>query len=401
MTKLGEAELPSLPSEAMGLTPTPGNAQAFSGTEVPLSRPWLDEREEELVLEVLRSGRLSLGPWIEKFEERIAERVGAPYAAAVSSGTAGLHLMCRIAGLGPGDEVITSPLSFVASANCFIVEGATPVFADVDPVTLNMDPAAVEAAVTERTRGIVAVDMFGYPCELDELRAIADRHGLALIEDACESLGAEYRGKPLGAHGPAAVFAFYPNKQMATGEGGVVVTHSEEEWRLLRSLRNQGRSYDGGGGWFHHVRLGLNYRWTDVQAAIGLGQLEKLDEILRLRTEAAARYTSLLEGMQGVTTPLADDADHVRSWFVYVVELDEGIDREHVIAELERRGVASARYLPTIHLQPYMRERYGFAEGLCPVAESLARRTLALPFHTSIGADDQAYVVESLAGALA
>jgi perosamine synthetase len=162
--------------------------------EVPLSRPWLDEREEELVLEVLRSGRLSLGPWIEKFEEQIAERVGAPYAAAVSSGTAGLHLMCRIAGLGPGDEVITSPLSFVASANCFIVEGATPVFADVDPVTLNMDPAAVEAAVTERTRGIVAVDMFGYPCELDELRAIADRHGLALIEDACESLGAEYRG---------------------------------------------------------------------------------------------------------------------------------------------------------------------------------------------------------------
>jgi perosamine synthetase len=251
--------------------------------EVPLSRPWLDEREEELVLEVLRSGRLSLGPWIEKFEEQIAERVGAPYAAAVSSGTAGLHLMCRIAGLGPGDEVITSPLSFVASANCFIVEGATPVFADVDPVTLNMDPAAVEAAVTERTRGIVAVDMFGYPCELDELRAIADRHGLALIEDACESLGAEYRGRPLGAHGPAAVFAFYPNKQMATGEGGVVVTHSEEEWRLLRSLRNQGRSYDGGGGWFHHVRLGLNYRWTDVQAAIGLGQLEKLDRIHALR----------------------------------------------------------------------------------------------------------------------
>ena len=250
--------------------------------EIPLSRPWLDEREEEYVLEVLRSGRLSLGPWIERFEQEIAARVDAPYAAAMSSGTAGLHLLCHIAGLGPGDEVITSPLSFVASANCFILEGATPVFADVDPVTLNLDPAAVEAAVTDRTRAIVAVDMFGFPCDLDPLRAIADRHGLALIEDACESLGAEYRGRPLGGHGPSAAFAFYPNKQMATGEGGVVTTHSEEEWQLLCSLRNQGRSYDGG-GWFHHVRVGLNYRWTDIQAAIGIAQLEKLPRILELR----------------------------------------------------------------------------------------------------------------------
>src|SRR3989454_3232666 len=197
--------------------------------ELPLSRPWLDEREEELVLEVLRSGRLSLGPWIERFEEQLAERVGAPYAAALSSGTAGLHLLCHIAGLGDGDEVITSPLSFVASANCFILEGAAPVFADVDPVTLNMDPSAVEAAVTDRTRGIVAVDMFGYPCELDELRAIADRHGLSFIEDACESLGAEYRGRPIGSHGISGAFGFYPNKQVTTGEGGVITTHDDEE----------------------------------------------------------------------------------------------------------------------------------------------------------------------------
>src|SRR5438128_9137688 len=204
--------------------------------EIPLSRPWLDEREEELVLEVLRSGRLSLGPWIDRFEEQIAERVGAPFAAAVSSGTGGLHLLCKIAGLGPGDEVITSPLSFVASANCFILEGADPVFADVDPITLNLDPSAVEAAITERTRAIVAVDMFGYPCELDELRAVADRHGLTLIEDAAESLGAKYKNRPLGAHGPSAVFGFYPNKQMATGEGGVVVTHSEVGWRQPVSL---------------------------------------------------------------------------------------------------------------------------------------------------------------------
>ncbi len=368
--------------------------------EIPLSRPWLDEREEELVLEVLRSGRLSLGPWIERFEEQLAERVGAPYAAALSSGTAGLHLLCKIAGLGPGDEAITSPLSFVASANCFILEGAAPVFADVDPVTLNMDPAAVEAAVTERTRAIVVVDMFGYPCELDELRAIADRHGLALIEDAAESLGAEYKRRPLGSHGPSAVFGFYPNKQMATGEGGVVATHSEEEWRQLVSLRNQGRSYDEGGGWFHHVRLGLNYRWTDVQAAIGLAQLEKLDRILELRSAAAQRYGGLLAGIQGVEVPAPDDEDHRRSWFVYVVKLDPGFDRSSVMAALRREGVASAEYVPCIHLQPYMRERFGFSAGLCPIAEDAASRTLALPFFTQIEPADQERAVEALVAAL-
>jgi perosamine synthetase len=369
--------------------------------EIALSRPWLDEREEELVLEVLRSGRLSLGPWIDRFEQEVAERVGAPYAAALSSGTAGLHLLCRIAGLGPGDEVITSPLSFVASANCFILEGATPVFADVDPVTLNLDPVAVEAAITERTRAIVAVDMFGLPCELDALRVLADRHGLTLIEDACESLGAEYRGRPLGSHGPSAVFAFYPNKQMATGEGGVVTTHSEAEWRLLRSLRNQGRSYDGGGGWFHHVRLGLNYRWTDVQAAIGLAQLEKLDRILALRADAARRYGELLEDVHGVEPPTPDDAERTRSWFVYVVRLDPGLDRNAVMAALRRGGVATAEYVPCIHLQPYMRERFGFGEGLCPIAEGTAARTLALPFFTQIEAGDQERVVEVLRTAVA
>lgn len=368
--------------------------------EIPLSRPWLDEREEELVLEVLRSGRLSLGPWIDRFEEQVAERVGAPYAAALSSGTAGLHLLCKIAALGPGDEVITSPLSFVSSANCFILEGAKPVFADVDPVTLNLDPAAVEAAITGRTRAIVAVDMFGLPCELDELRKIADRHGLRLIEDACESLGAEYRGRPLGAHGPSAVFAFYPNKQMATGEGGVVTTHSEEEWRLLRSLRNQGRSYDGGGGWFHHVRLGMNYRWTDVQAAIGLAQLEKLDRILELREEAARRYGKLLEDVDGVEAPSAGDNDHKRSWFVYVVTLDPALDRAAIMETLRRKGIGTAEYVPCIHLQPYMRERYGFAEGLCPVAEATSSRTMALPFFTQIEPEDQERVVAVLASAV-
>ena len=371
-----------------------------STREIPLSAPYFDEREEELVLEVLRSGRLSLGPTIDRFEESLAERVGAPYAAAVSSGTAGLHLLCHLAGFGPGDEVITSPFSFVASANCFLFEGARPVFADVDPRTFNLDPAAVEAAVTERTRGIVAVDIFGYPCALDELRAIADRHGLALIEDSCQALGAEYRGAPIGSHGPSAVFAFYPNKQIATGEGGVVTTHSEEEWRQLKSLRNQGRAY-GGGGWFHHPRLGFNYRWTDLQAAIGIAQLEKLDEILRRRDEVAARYDELLADVEGIETPLPNDADHRRSWFVYVVNLAPGLDRDGLMDGLRRRGVAAAEYVPCIHLQPYMRERYGFGEGLCPVAEETSRRTLALPFATGLDPEDQERVVEALRAALA
>jgi perosamine synthetase len=242
--------------------------------------------------------------------------------------------------------------------------------------------------------------MFGYPCELDELRAIADRYGLAVIEDACESLGAEYRGRPLGAHGPSAVFAFYPNKQMATGEGGVVTTHSEEEWQLLCSLRNQGRSY-AGGGWFHHVRLGLNYRWTDVQAAIGLGQLEKFDQILVRRSDAAGRYASLLAGVDGVEVPAPDDAEHRRSWFVYVVKLDPSLDRAAIMDALRREGVATAEYVPCIHLQPYMREEFGFAEGLCPIAEETAARTMALPFFTQIEADDQERVVDVLRAAVA
>ena len=260
------------------------------------------------MLEVLRSGRLSLGPTIARFEELFAERVGTPYAAAVSSGTAGLHLLCHIAGFGSGDEVITSPISFVASANCFIVEGATPVFADVDPRDAQSrsgrgrggDHSADDAGSSRSTCS-------GTRASSTSSAALCERHGLVLIEDACEALGAEYKGRPVGAHGVPAVFGFYPNKQITTGEGGVVVTHAEEEQRLLVSLRNQGRSYEGR-DWFDHVRLGFNYRWTDLQAAIGIGQLEKLEEILELRAAAAARYGELVAELDGVrlsqrTTP--------------------------------------------------------------------------------------------------
>jgi dTDP-4-amino-4,6-dideoxygalactose transaminase len=365
---------------------------------VPLSGPYLDEREEALVLEVLRSGRLSLGPTIDRFEEAFAEKIGAPYAAAVSSGTAGLHLLCVLAGIEAGDEVITTPYSFAASANCFIYQGGVPVFADVDPRTLNMDPRAVEAAVTERTKAIVAVDIFGYPCELDELRSIANEHGLTLIQDSCEALGGEYKGAPIGSHGPSAVFAFYPNKQITTGEGGMVTTHSEDEWRVLRSLRNQGRGDSG--GWLEHVRLGYNYRLSDVGAALGLGQLDKLEEILALRSSVAERYGELLAGVDGVEAPCADDADHKRSWFVYVIALPDNDARERVIAHFEREGIGYNRYLPSIHLQPYIRERYGFREGMCPVSEDASARTLALPFFTALERDAQERVAEALAAAL-
>ncbi len=366
---------------------------------IPLSRPFLDEREEDLVLEVLRSGQLSLGPVIPRFEGMAADRLGAPYAAAVSSGTTGLHLAVRIAGIGPGDEVITSPFSFVASANCFIYEGAKPVFADIDPQTLNLDPAKVEAAITGKTRAVVAVDIFGYPCEIDQIEAICDRHGLALIQDSCQALGAEYKGRPLGSGGHMAVFAFYPNKQMTTGEGGIVTTGSAEHLELLVSLRNQGRADVD--GWLDHSRFGFNYRLSDVHAAIGIAQLEKLDHLLSMRSAAAARYHALLADVDKVSTLLPDDADHRRSWFVYVIKIASGISRDRVIAYLEDQGIQTRPYLPCIHLQKYMREQFGFHEWMFPAAEETSRHTLALPFYTGIEADDQERVVDALRNAVA
>ena len=348
---------------------------------------------------MLRSRHLSLGTAVPRFEGMLAEYIGAPYAAAVSSGTGGLHLACRVAGLGPGDEVITSPYSFVASANCFMYEGATPVFADIDPRTFNMDPAAVEAAVTEKTRAVVAVDIFGYPCELDEIRAICERHGLLLIEDSAQALGAEYKGRRLGSHGHMAVFAFYANKQMTTGEGGIVTTGSAEQFELLVSLRNQGRADTD--GWLDHSRFGLNYRLSDVLAAIGIAQAEKLDRLMDMRRSAAERYAQLLAGVDAVRLLAPDDEDHKRSWFVYVIKLASGIDRDRVIRALEEQGIQSRPYLPCIHLQAYMRKRFGFTEWMFPVAEETSRKTLALPFYSAIDPEDQERVVDALRNAIA
>jgi len=364
---------------------------------VALSAPWIDERDEDLVLETLRSGRLSLGPAGPRFEEALCEATGARFAAAVSSGTAGLHLSMRLAGVEAGDEVITSPYSFVASANCAIYEGATPVFAEIDERTFNLDPEAVDAAITERTRAVVAVDIFGYPCELDPLLALCERHGIRLVEDACEALGARYKGRLLGSHGHPTTFAFYPNKQITTGEGGAVTTNDAAEHELLESLRNQGRLETS--SWLLHGRLGYNYRLDDVSAALGLGQLEKLDTILAGRRSVAARYGELLADID-VELPLPDDADHERSWFVYVVKLPADVDRDGLIGRLGDSGVAAAPYLPSIHLQDYMRQRYGFREGMLPISEDCSRRTLALPFHARLDRADQEYVADALRAAL-
>jgi perosamine synthetase len=366
---------------------------------IGLSAPYVDETEERAVLEVLRSGRLAFGPMIERFEELLAERVGAPYVASVSSGTTGLHLCVRIAGISPGDEVVTTPLSFIASANCILYEGGTPVFVDVDERTLNLDPAAVEAAITPRTKALVLVDLFGYPLEHDAFRDIAARHGLAVIEDACEALGATYRGRPIGSFGHPAVFAFYPNKQITTGEGGAVALHSEEEWKLVKSLANHGRTDRG--ETFSHERVGFNYRLDELSAALGVAQLGKLDEILALRDTVALRYNQLLADVEGVRLLCPDDDDHRRSWFVYVVLIEPPAERSAVIASLAAKGIASKPYLPAIHLQPAYSERFGFSQGTFPVAEAAGDQGLALPFHTGLSSSDQERVVESVADALA
>ena len=363
---------------------------------IPLARPDIGPREEERVLAVLRSGQLSLGPTGPAFEAAFAAFLGVRNAVAVSSGTAALHLGLRAAGVGHGDEVITSPFSFVASANCALYEGAEPVFADIDPTTYNLDPTAVEAAITPRTRAIVPVHIFGLPCDIEAIAAIAARHGLAVVEDAAEALGARRRGTLVGTHGHPAVFAFYPNKQITTGEGGIVTTDDDDLAAVYRSLRNQGRSASA--DWLEHDRLGYNYRLADVLAAIGLAQVERIEEILDRRAAVAARYGALLQGIEGIRLPTVVAGDE-RSWFVYVVELDAGIDRGRVEASLQAAGVASRVYLPAIHLQPYFRAR-GHREGECPVCESLAQRTLAIPFYTSLTAEDQAVVADELARAV-
>jgi perosamine synthetase len=368
--------------------------------DVPLSSPWITQDDIDAVVSVLQTSTLSIGPRLEQFERAVADRVGAKHGLGVNSGTSGLHLCLEALGVGPGDEVITTPFSFVASSNCIMYTGATPVFADIDPATLALDPATVEAAITPRTKAIIPVDVFGQPCPIEDLHAIAQRHDLRVIQDSCEAIGAERHGEPAGSprFADAAVFAFYPNKQLTTGEGGMIVTSDDDLARTMDSLRNQGR--DDAGTWMNHVRLGYNYRLDELSAALGLSQVARLDAILDGRDRVARMYTERLADVPGVTVPTLDPATTRMSWFVYVIRLEDGVDRAAVMDRLHENGVPCRPYFAPIHLQPLYRERFGFTEGAFPVTEAVAKTTLAIPFYTQMPEHEVDYVVEQIRDAL-
>ncbi|MEN3282221.1 MAG: perosamine synthetase [Solirubrobacteraceae bacterium] len=358
---------------------------------VPLARPVLGPEEEAAVIEVLRSGDLSLGPRVPAFEQEFAEWVGARYAAAVSSGTAGLHLALRAVGVSEGDEVVTSPFSFVASANVMLFEGARPVFADIDATTLNLDPTAAAAAVTERTAALLPVHIFGYPADLPAF----ERLGLPIVEDACEALGAVHAdGVHVGARGHPAAFGFYANKQLTTGEGGMVTLGDPAFKERIDSERNQGRAPDM--GWLDHDRLGFNYRLTDIACAIGLVQLRRLDGMLADRARVAGWYREALAGVEGLGLPCPDAGGDQRGWFVFVVQVPRGRDRDEVIRALRAGGVQCKPYLPAIHLMSFYRERFGHREGEFPVCEDVAGRSLALPFFPAMTEGQVARVATAL-----
>jgi perosamine synthetase len=362
---------------------------------IPLAKPVLGEAEERAVIEVLRSGQLSLGPKLGEFERKFAERIGVPHACAVSSGTAGLHLALRAVGVEPGDEVVTSPFSFVASANAILYCGATPVFADIDPVTLNLDPAAAEAAITPRTKAILPVHIFGYPADMPAFERVAEKHGLKLVEDACEALGARHAdGHAVGGRGNPSVFGFYANKQMTTGEGGMVTLSDAAMKERIDSERNQGRAPDM--GWLDHDRLGFNYRLSDIACALGIAQLDRLDEMLAARARVAGLYRDALAGIEGLKLPCPDAGGDVRGWFVFVVQLPAGVDRGAAIDRLAEAGIQSKPYLPAIHLMSIYTERFGYRAGEHPVCEDAAGRSLAVPFFPEMAEGHVGRVAEAL-----
>ncbi len=368
---------------------------------IPLASPDVGDAEIAAVVEVLRDQHLSLGPRLPAFEDAMAQAAGVRQAVAVSSGTAALHLIVHGLGIGEGDEVVTTPFSFVASSNCLLFENARPVFADIDPVTWELDPAAAEAALSPRTRALLPVHVFGRPCPMPDYLAVAQRHGLEVIEDSCEAIGSTIDGKMAGSFGRAGAFAFYPNKQITTGEGGIIVTDDDALAELARSLRNQGRGTDG--QWLGHPRLGWNYRIPDILCALGIEQLRRLDEFVAARERVFELYRAALGDIEELVLP-AEPASGTRvSWFVYVVTLREPATRERrdaILAALTKRGIGCRNYFFPIHLQPFYRERFDLREGMFPVTESVASRTIALPFHNRLSEEQVARVAEALRAAL-
>ncbi len=373
-----------------------GSELATNQPNIELSGPDITDAEIAAVAEVLRSGRLSLGPAVPRFEKAVADYVGVRHAVAVSSGTTGLHLLMRAIGVGPGDEVITTPFSFVASSNCILYEGARPVFVDIDPRTWNIDPARIEAAVTSKTKAVIPVNVFGQVTEMDRIMAIASSRGLRVIEDSCESLGSRYKGRMSGSLADAGVFGFYPNKQITTGEGGMITTNDDEIARLCVSMRNQGR--DSGMGWLSHERLGYNYRLSDVACAIGAVQMARIDEILAKRARVAGWYRQALADEKRVSLQ-AVSPDCEMSWFVFVIKLADDFteeDRGTLIEKLRAAGIGCSNYFAPIHLQKFYRERFGFGEGDFPICEAVADRTIALPFHNALSQAQAQRVCDTL-----
>ena len=367
-----------------------------TGMKIPLARPDITDLERKYVLGVLGTPSLSLGPKLQEFEKKMTDYVGTKYAIAVSSGTSGLHLIVRAMGIGEADEVVTTPFSFVASANCILFERAKPVFVDIDSKTLNINVNQIKDAMTKRTKAILAVDIFGHPTEWDELRELAKHYNLRLIEDSAEALGAEYKSRKAGSLGDTGVFGFYPNKQITTGEGGMIVTDDETLAKLCRSMRNQGRSE--GSDWLEHERLGYNYRLSDINCALGIAQLERINQILAKREKVANMYNKRLKEVDGIEIPYASSEVKV-SWFVYVVRLRSSysrVDRDRILEGLRERGIGCRAYFSPIHLQLFYREMFGYKEGDFPTAESVSERTIALPFYGDLGEKEVNCVVENL-----
>jgi perosamine synthetase len=374
--------------------------------QIPLSGPDIGAKEIALIKHVLNTPYLSRGPMVERFEDMFAEYLGIRYAVAVNSGTSGLHLGVIAAGIKEGDEVITSPFSFVASANCLLYERARPVFVDIDPGSLNIDTDRIEEKITPRTKAILPVHVFGCPCHMDRIMDIAGRFELRIIEDACEAIGAEYRTngekwRKAGTFGDCGVFAFYPNKQITTGEGGMVVTNNKHMSKIFKCLRNQGRPE--GDGWLGHERLGFNYRISDINCALGIAQLERIDPILKKREKVAAFYNEKLADVDELMLPRVE-IDKKISWFVYVVRLADKFseeDRDWIVKKLREKGINCGKYFPAIHLQPYYVEKFGYKKGDFPIAEKISERTISLPFYNNLSEDMVEYIVKSLKEILA
>ena len=369
--------------------------------KIQLSKPDITKEDKKAVADVLETSFLSLGQKYKEFEKMMAEYANVKYAVAVNSGTSGLHLIIRALGIVKGDEVITTPFSFISSSNCILFEQARPIFVDIDEKTFNIDVKKIEEKITKKTKAILAVDVFSQPADWAELKKIAKKHKLYLIEDSAEALGSEYKGKKCGSFGDAAVFAFYPNKQITTGEGGVILTNNKKIAALCGSMANQGRKVLNG-KWLEHARLGYNYRLDEMSCALGIAQMKRIKEILKKRTKAAQLYDKKLKDIKELEIPYIKPKNKL-SWFVYVVKLNKelaGKKRDKIIDEMTKRGIQCGNYFQAIHLQPFYKKEFGYKRGDFPVAENIASRTLALPFFNNLKKEEVDFVAENLKKAI-